>query len=534
MTSPRVFVREATGLVRNLSPIDALMLGIVGITPGANMTLFYLYIAFLYPGANVGWGVVGAIPISLIFGATYWLLAVAMPRTGGDYIYGSRIIHPLWGFLPSFMYTYVTVSALGFYASTVGGSYVAVFFAMLGNFYHNSILLGWAAAASSINGALVIALAAIWISALINILGIRTFARVQAVMFVIAMLGIVVLIALLGISSNASFQAAFNSYASQYNTSYSGIIEQAKSAGWTPQSFDITQTMLALPFLLLSLATVWPVIPAGEAKRPEKSMLYGTVLAIAVSGIILWLTAVLFYNVVGDEFAKAIAYVGNCGCTTYPLPVGAYLQYLTGILSNNPVLIFLLGFSFLIWSIILLPAFFVIGTRSFFAWSFDRLVPTFLADINDRYHVPMKSILLMGVLSSIFAALALYTTVVGLAFNITLGVVSCFIFVGVAAAVFPYSKKARPIWEQAPSVVRKKVLGIPVITVLGVIEAITFVYVTYLAGTSPALSGPINPLSVGVIFIVYILAILTYGGSKIYHKRHGLDIDMAFQELPPE
>jgi hypothetical protein len=42
------------------------------------------------------------------------------------------------------MYTFVNVSALGFYASTVGGSYLAVFFAMLGNFFSNSMLLGWA------------------------------------------------------------------------------------------------------------------------------------------------------------------------------------------------------------------------------------------------------------------------------------------------------------------------------------------------------------------------------------------------------
>jgi len=245
-------------------------------------------------------------------------------------------------------------------------------------------------------------------------------------------------------------------------------------------------------------------------------------------------TAVLFYNVVGDEFAKAIAYVANCGCTTYPLPVGPYLQYLPSILTDNPVVIFLLGFGFLMWSIILLPAFYVIGTRSFFAWSFDRLVPSFLADINDRYHVPVKAILMMGVLSSAFAALALYTSIVGLAFNITLGVVSCFIFVGVAAAVFPYSKKGRPLFEQAPPMVRKRILNVPVVSILGVLEAIIFVYVTYLAGTSPALSGPINPISVGVIVVVYVLAILIYFAAKAYHKRRGLDIDLAFQQLPPD
>jgi amino acid transporter len=252
LASARVFVREATGLVRNLSPLDALILGIVGITPGANMTLFYLYITFLYPGANVAFSVLGAIPISLVFGATYWLLATSMPRTGGDYVYGSRIIHPLWGFLPNWMYTYVNVTALGFYASTIGGSYLAVFFATLGNFYSNQNLVNLAAAVSSVNGALIIALVAIWLSALVNVFGMRTYSRVQLVLFVMAMLGIVVLIALLAMNSNESFRLAFNNYASTYGTSYEGVINQAKGAGWSPQGFNLNQSLLALPSYFLS------------------------------------------------------------------------------------------------------------------------------------------------------------------------------------------------------------------------------------------------------------------------------------------
>jgi amino acid transporter len=264
-------------------------------------------------------------------------------------------------------------------------------------------------------------------------------------------------------------------------------------------------------------------------------MLYGTVVAIAISSVILWASAVLFYNVVGEEFAKAIAYLGNCGCTTYSLPVGPYIQYLVSIIATgNAAVIFFLGFSFFVWSLILLPAFYVITTRSIFAWSFDRLIPTFMADINDRYHAPMKAILLVAIISSASAALALYTTIVGFAFNITLAAVSSFIFVGVAAAVFPYSKKARPIYEQSPPIVRKRIAGVPIVTVLGAVEAAIFAYVTYIAATSPALSGPINGVSVGLIVVMYIAGVLIYFASKSYHKRLGIDINLAFGELPPE
>jgi APA family basic amino acid/polyamine antiporter len=528
-------VRQATGLVRELSTLDVLMLGIVGITPGVTLVLFYVYIPFLYPGVNMTIGVIGAIIVSLVFGATYYFLSASMPRSGGDYVYGSRIIHPLWGFLPNWMYTFVNVSALGFYASTVGGSYLAVFFATLGNFYHNSMLISWASSVSSVNGAFAVAILAIWISALINIAGIGAYKRVQRVLFILAMIGILLLFTVLAVNNNATFQTAFNSYSASYNTSYTGIINQASRAGFRPQGFSLTESLLALPYIAgFSLATVWPVLPAGEARRPQKSMLYGTVVAIAISGLIFLVAAILFYNVVGDNFAKALGYISNCGCTTNPLPVGPYIQYLTSILTNNPAIIFYLGFSFFIWSIILLPAFYLITTRSMFAWSFDRIVPSFLADVNERFHVPLKAILLVALLSTLMAALSLYTTYVGFAFNLTLATVSCFIFAGVAAAVFPFVKKARAIYEQAPAIVRKKIGAVPIVTVFGVAEAIIFAYLTYLDATSPALSGPINPYSLGIILAMYVAAVVIYFGAKVYRKTHGINIDMAFKELPPD
>ena len=531
----RVFVRDATGLVRALSPTDNFMLGIVGITPGVALVLYNVYLPYLYPGVNMTLGTLGSIPVSLIFGATYYLLAISMPRSGGDYVYGSRIVHPLWGLLPNWMYTFVNVAALGFYASTVGGSYLGVFFAMLGTFFNNSQLMSWSSAVSSVNGAFVVALVVIWASAIINVLGIRAYAKAQVVMFIIAMLGIFVLLGILAVNNNQTFQTAFNNYGTAYNVTYNGMISQAKSAGWAPQGFSLTQTLLALPYIAgFSLATVWPVIPAGEAKNPQKSMLYGTVYAITVAGIIYLVTTILYFNVVGDEFTKAVGYVSNCGCTTYALPVGPYIQFLTGMLTNNPALIFFLGFSFLVWSVILLPAFYIITTRSMFAWSFDRLLPSFIADVNDTYHAPMNAILIVAVLASLMGALSLYTTYVGYAFNLTLAVVSCFIFAGVAAAVFPFSKRARHMYETAPPIVRKKIGAVPIITLIGGAEAIIFAYLTYLDGTSSALSGPINPASIGLIGVMYLVPFGIYFGSRAYHKKKGLNIDMAFKEIPPE
>jgi hypothetical protein len=45
--------------------------------------------------------------------------------------------------------------------------------------------------------------------------------------------------------------------------------------------------------------------------------------------------------------------------------------------------------------------------------------------------------------------------------------------------------------------------------------------------TSPTVSGLV--IAIGIVIGCFIV----YGASLAYHKAHGLDIGMAFKELPP-
>jgi amino acid transporter len=534
-SSGRVFLREATGLVRSLTAFDAYALGIVGITPGVTIVLWYVYITFLYPGADMVWTAIGSLPIGLVYAGGYYLMSISMPRSGGEYVWGSRIIHPLWGFLPNWMYMYAQVFCLGYLAATIGGGYLAPYLSILASFYNNPSLGNWASTVSSPNGAFALSLAVIWVSLLINIRGIRAYAAATAIMFVIAMAGVVLTFVLLATTNNQAFQAAFNHYAASYNTSYQGIIDLAESNGWKPQPPAFDQTSFALVYMAgTSLATAWPVLAAGEIRAPQKSMFWGTVGAVLTSGVIFVLGAVLFYNTVGDTFAKAFSFVAFSGSVTNPLPAAPYIQYLTSMVTQNSAIIFFLGFSYVVWIIIIMPAYYVIISRSMFAWSFDRLLPSLFANISDRLHAPINALCITALIGTFAAYLTVYTTILGFVFNITLAVVSSFVFVGIAAAVFPYSKKARKIYESAPAIVRTNIGGLPLITVLGVIIAAVFAWMTYLGLISPALSGPVNPASVTLWIGVYVTAIVLYFVAKAYHKRHGLDIDLAFQEIPPE
>jgi len=99
-----------------------------------------------------------------------------------------------------------------------------------------------------------------------------------------------------------------------------------------------------------------------------------------------------------------------------------------------------------------------------------------------------------------------------------------------ATIVIPFTKK--DLLEQAPEFMRKKVVGIPIVTVLGVLCSISFAYMGYIAYTNPLITSPTLSgleISVGILIACFIV----YYASLAYHKQRGLDIEMAFKELPP-
>ena len=532
-----VFLRDATGLVKGLTTFDTFALGVTGVTPGVTMCLFYMYIVYLYPGVNMTLTSLGSIPIALIYAGVYYLLSIAMPRSGGDYVYGSRIIHPLWGLLPNWMYIYAQVVAFGFLAASIGSGYLGPLLAMLGSFYKSPTLLGWSTAVATVNIAFAISIVAIWLSFVVNIPGLRSYAKWQLVTFIISIAAIVASLIILAGSNNQAYQVAFNRYAAQYNTTYTGVIQEAENAGWKPATTaSISDTSQGLVYMAgTSLATVFPVLAGGEIRNPKKSLFWGTIGAIVFCGLLFVGGAVFLYGTAGDEFVKALAFITNNGVSTNPLPAPPLFQYLTSILvQDNPGLIMFIGIGWLLGLLILFPAYYLVISRSMFAWSFDRIIPAFFADVNDKFHAPMKTLITTALLTTGAAAMTLYTNYLGLFFNITLAVVSSFLFAGVAAAVFPYVKRARAMWEQAPPIVRTKVAGVPLISILGITNTVIMLWLTYLDLISPALSGPVNPVSVGIVGAVYVLAIAVYLVSKVYHRSHGLNIDLAFQQIPPE
>ena len=96
--APRVFTRAATGLVREAGLLDALVYNVNFIGIGLMVALMLLYMP-PYGGVSVPLSLVACAALALPTAATYGMLAATMPRSGGDYVYVSRVLGPAFGMM---------------------------------------------------------------------------------------------------------------------------------------------------------------------------------------------------------------------------------------------------------------------------------------------------------------------------------------------------------------------------------------------------------------------------------------------------
>jgi hypothetical protein len=111
------------------------------------------------------------------------------------------------------------------------------------------------------------------------------------------------------------------------------------------------------------------------------------------------------------------------------------------------------------------------------------------------------------------------------------GVTTIYIIDMVAAIFFPFTAKS--VFEQAPGFVRKKIGSLPVVSLLGGIGFVVIVAVFYLLATMPAAGGLLE-IFTAMIVVLYAVGAIMYYVSRAYRRRRGMDLDLAYKQIPPE
>lgn len=113
-----LFVRQASGLVRDVSMTQALFFNIaafVGTAVGWAIAFYALYPEWQELGISAyAWMALLTGVACYFLGIIFASLTTAIPRSGGDYVFTSRIIGPLWGWIESWPLVGSALTIIGF------------------------------------------------------------------------------------------------------------------------------------------------------------------------------------------------------------------------------------------------------------------------------------------------------------------------------------------------------------------------------------------------------------------------------------
>ena len=525
-----VYVRKSSGLVRAISSRNALIANLVGI--GIVVNLFWVaFASAIYPNADLVATVPISLLLSLVVAYVYWLLASAMPRTGGDFVYVGRILHPGLGFMVNAMFVGIMVTWAGVFPGPFfGGSVLPMFFANLASATGNSYWSSAAAWAATQNAEFLVGAIIVTAVILIMFLPVKWIFRAIVGVFVISAIVYVIYIAMLLPVSNATFVSGFDA---KSGTNVTSVISAASKAG-VVSTVTLGGTFIGIVYTMLSFIGYQnSAYFAGEVSgEPRKSQ--GIAIMIAPL-IFAALTYVLYYEtyaVFGRDFlvaSSSLAATANSAWTNYA-PVLPSPAYLVSFIYSNPILVAAIPFGLLITFIGFAITYFFIPIRNIFAWAFDRVIPTKFAEVKGN-GVPWIAVLFWGAIAYISLWISVYTTIFNYLAYTNFGWWIAVAIVMVAATVFPFRKK--DIYNSAPSIVRKEIGRIPVISIVGVIGIILSVFTAYSTILPSYTGAPLNPTYIASILLIFLIAFIVYIASYLYHKSKGVPVELVSKELPP-
>lgn len=532
MNPKQVFVREATGIVRAISPWNAFVTTVSVTAIGTGVGTMFVFVPYLWPGANQALSLILILPFMLIHSVMLAMLGWSMPRSGGDYVWTSRILHPALGFSTNFTWLVYGAVIMGSFGTYICSYAVNSTLISIGITTGNFGLVDWSQAVFT-NPAYVTVVGTLFFAyvAVILIVGVSFYLKNQIVFWIIGMIGTILAIALFLGATPSQFALAFDRTMGHYTT-YQNVIDSAKSAGfnWAP---SIWATLGAMAFAwTINSGYQFTMYFSGEIKRPQASMLAGgignNIFCTFFYGLFAW----AFVRAVGDDFLHSLTYLAYGQPSAFKIPVIPNPYFLASLLTDNIVLAVLVNIGLLVWGPIIMGSVWLSQSRSLMAMAFDRVLPTSLADVSDRYHTPVKSILLIAILTWIAMIGSLYYGIIFANLNYTLCVTIVLAIGGITGAVFPFVRKSQ--YEMSP-IARYKIGGIPLVTITGVVTFFFFIYLTYAAGLNPAVGGPTNPYALTTLALSFVAAAALYYVSRAYRKaREGIDIQLNFTEIPPE
>ena len=511
---PTVFVREATGLVKSVSFFDAIALNISSMATGVALGSIGLTMVLLpsVSGINLVYASIIGFVFSIPQIIVYTIMTLRVPRTGGDYIWISRSLGGPFGSAISLMG--FTLQTLAFLALTILTTVFAIGSVGVSLGYQDFLGL---ALPGNLQGAdpmsqFLLGILIFGVLIVVNILKPKAGYKIVSVFTIV---GILTMILAMGILMAAGNQGVQNYIASLHSMGLNDTYTSLANS-YSGSSFDLMPNLFILPFFAIF---VYPWVVAGPAVASEikgkNTLRWNVPLAAVVSVLLLTAGFGVMYYVGGLPFTNAA--LGNV-----PLVYDYSFNFWTlamGV-TTVPAVSWAIGIGWIVWNIAVLAYGIIIFSRYVFAQAFDRFLPARLAYVSPSYGSPLIAHAIDLVLTIGFVGLAafLYGPLSSL-FGVVLSAVIYFAFVGIAAVIY--------------AIRNEKGTSKLTLVISGILMALVYAFLSYEFLSSPDVWGG-NTLAYAYIVISFLGGLAIYGLSKMYYKSKGIDIGLAFKEIPPE
>jgi amino acid transporter len=421
-TTPKLFVRQSSGLVRNVSVTNALFFNVAAFV-GVGLTLYPIF--YSLPGVNVwkagpfsayGWAAIIAGLFCILLALIFSSFTSVMPRSGGDYVFSSRILHPFLGWLESWTLVIASVLIIAFEVPLVlRNLQITARIIGIGAGGFHSANNWFTDSTGSITGTpgFIASLIVLGLIAVVALLPTRTFHRVVTAL---AMYGVACFVLMFIFGLLATSKSDFVRNLPHYNN---GVGAARVAAGGIPGGFvtpnhnsflqNIFSTSafpLVLSVLLFQyIGFQYSAYIAGEVRgNVRRGVLIALLGALAIG--------VFANSVYVDAISTHLGFKTNVswgasywGFSTAPLPLGQpNAMPLLAVVANKSLwpLWALISLGGVIFPFLLCPVYINFISRMQLAWSLDRQVPEWFGNVSERIRGPLNAIIATLVLTGIF------------------------------------------------------------------------------------------------------------------------------------
>src|SRR6266536_1492088 len=424
-TGAKLFVRQSSGLVRDVSVANALFFNVAAFV-GVGLTLYPIFYSLGFvpvwkygPFSAYGWAAIITGLFCVLLAIIFASLTSVMPRSGGDYVFTSRISHPFLGWMEAWTLVIASVLIIAFEVPLVlrnlqitariigigaGGS----FFKDANTWFTDST--GAITGTPGFIGSLVV----LAIIAGVVLLPTRTFHRVVTAL---AIFGVASFVLMFVFGLLATSRSDF-----QHNLpQYTGGLTAAKIAasghaaflpGTTHDFLGDLFSRTVFPFMLSILlfqyiGFQYSAYIAGEVRgnvrRGVTIALLGA-LAIGVLANSLYVDAISNHLGFDTNVSWGASYWGfNENLTALPLGQPNAMPLL-GVIANDSLwpIWALISLAGAVFPFLLCPVYINFISRMQLAWSLDRQFPAWFGDVNERMRAPLNAILATLGLTALF------------------------------------------------------------------------------------------------------------------------------------